>query len=47
LEVKQREYKKAEHSEDIETRITEIDTLEYLLFLVHNKAAGGGGTNKL
>ena len=37
LQAKQKEYKKAQDSEDIEKLITEIDTLEYLLFLVNNR----------
>ena len=35
LQVKQKEYKKAQDSDNIERLITEIDTLEYLLFLVN------------
>ena len=35
LQAKQKEYKKARDSEDIERLITEIDVLEYLLFLVN------------
>ena len=37
LQVKQKRYKKAEDSEDIERLITEIDTPDYLLFLVNKK----------
>jgi hypothetical protein len=34
LQVKEERYEKAQDSEDIERLITEIDMLEYLLFLV-------------
>ena len=42
LQAKHREYKKADDSEEIEELITEMDTLEYLLFLVNR-----GGDNEL
>jgi PleD family two-component response regulator len=35
LQAKQSEYAKAQDNEDIERLITEIDTLEFLLFLVN------------
>jgi hypothetical protein len=38
LQAKQREYKKAQDSEDIEDLITEIDMLEYLFFLVNRNS---------
>jgi len=41
LQAKQGEYKKAQNSDIIERLVTEIDMLEYLLFLVNN----GGGNN--
>lgn len=34
LRVKERDYEKAQDSEDIERLVTEIDMLNYLLFLV-------------
>jgi PleD family two-component response regulator len=36
LQAKQKEYRKAQDSDIIERLITEIDVLEYLLFLVNN-----------
>jgi hypothetical protein len=35
LQAKDKQYAKAQDSEDIERLVTEIDMLEYLLFLVH------------
>jgi hypothetical protein len=37
LQAKQREYKKAQDSDFIERLVTEIDMLEYLLFLVNKR----------
>ena len=37
LQAKDKQYQKAQNSEEIEDLITEIDTLEYLLFLVNGR----------
>ena len=37
LQAKDKQYQKAQDSEEIENLITEIDTLEYLLFLVNRR----------
>ena len=39
LQAKDKEYAKAQDSEEIENLITEIDVLEYLLFLVNRNEA--------
>jgi hypothetical protein len=36
LKAKDKQYAKAQDSEEIENLITEMDTLEYLLFLVNS-----------
>lgn len=38
LQVKEEEYQKAQDSEDIERLVTEVDVLEYLLFLVNRRS---------
>jgi hypothetical protein len=39
LETKQKEYEKAEDSEDIERLVTETEMLKYVLFLVNRNSS--------
>jgi len=43
LQAKQKEYQKAQDSEDIERLVTEVDVLEYLLFLVNRGRSVAAG----
>jgi hypothetical protein len=37
LQAKEEEYERAQDSEDIERRVTEVDMLKYLLFLAKRR----------